>query len=221
MENWVNFAEFDQTHYVDTEYALQGSGSLRVESIRDNTEATIYSPSLETQNNNAASEGRVKTAIRRTSRVYIGMYVRFVDIDNHYFIVGGQFDDLRGLRLYKREDGQTQLINSVEFETFSDRTEIYDEPNWIPFRITWHEDDLNGFRIWVQEDANEDGEWSDVGGDVVDPDPSFGPNESTTGSGIGFGSNSAAVGPDADDDLSSLENGLWFDRTQLYYDTNA
>lgn len=223
MENWETFSEFDKTHYVDTEYAVEGTGSLRVESVHENTEATIYQPSLETANNDAAAEGRIETTVRRTNDVYLGMYVRFVDIENHYFVAGGAFEDPSGghdeLRLYRTEGGETEFINAVEFDTFSDRTQIWEtEPSWIPFRITWFSDEMDGFRIWVQEDANEDGEWNDVGGTLVDASPAFGPNETTTGSGVGFGGNTLE-----DPDTYGLfsEDGLWYDQTNLYYNTNA
>lgn len=227
MERWENFAEFDQTHYVDTEYARQGSGSLRIPSVHKTTEATIYRPSLNTETNTAASEGRVKTMIRRTKGIYIGMYLRFVDLENHYFIAGGNFQDYRNnsslekleLRLFKTEDGKSEVVNAVDFETFSDRTNVAsNDPSWVPFRITWFSDGLDGFRIWVQEDANEDGEWDDVGGTLVDPDPSFSPSTASTGGGIGFGGNVAAG--ETRYDLES-EFGLWYDQTNIYYDTNA
>ena len=223
MENWETFTEFDKTHYVDTEYAVEGTGSLRVESVDGNTEATIYQPSLETANNDAATEGRIETTVRRTEDVYLGIYVRFVDIENHYFVAGGSFEDPDGvhneLRLYRTEGGETEFINAVEFDTFSDRTDIGDfEPRWIPFRITWFSDAMDRFRIWVQEDAKEDGEWDDVGGTLVDSSPAFGPNETTTGSGVGFGGNTLE-NPYTYGLYS--EDGLWYDQTNLYYDTNA
>lgn len=224
MENWETFATFDQTHFVDTEFALEGTGSLRVESLATDDgvrEATIFEPSLESENNAAASEGRIKTTVRRTQEMYLGLFLRFVDIDNHYFIVGGYLlhpDTSRGyeplLMLYRTESGDTELINSVEFDTFSDRTGVQDiEPSWVPLRITWFSDELDGFRVWIQEDANGDGQWEDMGGTLVDPDPLFGPTETPTGSGIGFGGTDVI-------EFFIGDSGVWYDQTELYYETN-
>lgn len=222
MEDWDNFAEFEETHYVDNEYAREGHGALRVEDL-NYTEATIYEPSIDAET--ASSEGRIKTWIRKTEAQYIGLYLRFVDVDNHYWVGGGRWwqdvanGGFRGseLRLYRTQNGETELINSVEFETFSDGDGVRSSPSWVPFRVTWFIDDMGGFRVWVQEDAIEAEEWHDVGGTLVDPDPILGPGSSTIGSGIGFGGNTT-INDVVEGNSRSHEDGLWYDQTEIYYD---
>jgi hypothetical protein len=155
------------------------------------------------------------------------MYLRFIDLQNHYAVIGGDFKrenqqtgETRELRLFRTVDGETELVSQVQFYTFSDGTNIRDPGDkWIPFRVTWFTDEMNGYRVWVQEDANDDGGWEDVGGTLVDPNPRLGPDDTTTGSGIGFGGLNADV-YSANLALPDSRNGLWFDDTELYYETS-
>lgn len=223
LEDWNNIAKFDEEHYVDTEHSVdEGGASLRIESLTK-TEATIYQPSLNATS--ASSEGRIETSIRRTGNdvatydeqlSYMALVLRYSDIDNYYCVTGnGRFPN--GLVMYRTIDGETESINSVDFTSnsrFSDGTQVKGDSSWIPFRITWFVDGMGGFRIRIEEEADGDGSWEEVGGALVDPDPVLGPDDTETGSGVGFG------GVDAGQGTGKQTAGVWYDQTKIYYETN-
>lgn len=147
----------------------------------------------------------------------MAIVLRYSDINNYYCVVGsgvdGEANEPSGLTLYRRKDGNTEIINSVKVNRFSDGTYVDDgTPSWIPFRITWFVDEMDAFRIRIQEDADNNGGWEKTGGALVDPDPVLGPDDTKTGSGIGFGT--VANVDDRND------KGIWIDQTKIYYGQN-
>jgi hypothetical protein len=219
LQDWQNFTEFEQEHFVDTEFSYNGPASLRIKELDKQTEASVYKPSMSTEA--ASSQARATTWIRRTRYAFLGMYLRFEDLGNNYFVIGGWFNgDKKAVRLYRTESGNTELVHSIDgIESFSDGTAVIADPSWIPFRVTWFTDDMNGFRVWIQEDADGDGEWDDVGGTLVDPDPILGPKSSTTGSGIGFGSiNRDRMIDGIRRARGEQAAGVWYDQTKLFYE---
>jgi hypothetical protein len=134
--------------------------------------------------------------------------LRFVDEEDDYVLaVGFGRNGHCEVALTRVVDGNRTRVETQSFSRnlWNDESVFDIRGSWLPVRVVWQTVD-RAFRVRVFEDANEDGEWTELGGEVLDSDAKFGPGQGENGGGVGFGGSTPWDGADS----------LWYDETDSY-----
>jgi hypothetical protein len=184
-EDWNHEEKAASKHSLDASRSTAGDSSLFMDSGAKSYE--VLSQSM----NDSPTEGKVETMVYDGDGRFTSIVFRWQgSYDNTYYTVLG---DVR-----KRINGATTAVGNFGFDsttTLSNGSNARGQ--WFPYRVQMWIDAAGDLRFRAEEDADEDGTWTQLGNDVVDTSASFG-----GGGGIGVGSNAY---------------DMFVDETEVYY----
>jgi len=202
--DWNQYGAADSNHRLSTKEMYDGVSSLRT----DNSNVDSFEI-LGISESDAPSEARIELQARAGNTSCLYGFYRFQDTSNFYmagfYYDGSYADAVFGVR---KVVGGTKLIveedrfsdGDLSSVTLSDGSDPIDR--FVPYRIDSWIDSSGDLRFRLSEEADGDGNWSQLGNDVVDTKPDLG-----SGGGVGIGS----YNTDASGEV------LYWDNTEVYY----
>ena len=201
--DWNQYENAASNHELSTEQTHEGSSSLKT------NDASKYSQEiLAVSEDDSPEESQIVTEVYPDGETAFYTIHRYQDTANYYmlgFYYGGR-DAAVGLR--KVVGGKESVVQeyslsggNVGGQKLSDGS--YARDRFAPYRATLWVDSGGDLRGRIEEDADRDGYWTQLGDDMVDTTPDF-----TDGGGVGLGSYNAHT---------YEGNVCYWDETKVYY----
>lgn len=216
--DWRQVNGAAENHFLDDNVASEGKTSLKVKSR--STTPEIYEQSI----SDAPLGGRILLDARRSSEQGFTTYWRFQDVGSFYTVsLTNRHENHSHPRIILGYDGG-RIDEEVIDPVFSDseRSDVNDgelkegefwhqRNDFIPYRVDFWVGDGDDVRAAVYEDADRDGDWTQLSSELVHEDPRY-----TEGGGIGVG---GVPGNQAQETQYTNQGNYtyWIDDTEIYY----
>jgi len=207
-DDWSHELDAETNHQLDDTRVYAGSTSLQALNNGTNSAEVLQSSLVDSPN-----EGRVESYSNPDASYHVlTFFARFQDSSNFYFLTAYADGSLYAEGYFAKVVGGA--VDQIELQQFfggstrwsgqlSDGGGVQDE--WNPFRVDFWEDDAGDFRARLEEDADGDDSWTQIGSDFIDGSPDFG-----GGGGLGVGSMEYAP-------YGNTTSDTWYDETEIYY----
>jgi hypothetical protein len=179
--DWNQYGAADSNHSISTAKVHSGDTALEMTNSADTAEILAVSE------NDAPAQARIETWAAGNSNGLVNGIFRRQDANNYYH-VGAYYSldaDAGVVGLTKVVDGNFSVVDEVtETSYYQDWTSSSGagDQSYNLFRIDLWEDSAGDVRGRIEEDSDQDGSWTQLGGDVVDTSPDL-----PGGGGVGVG----------------------------------
>lgn len=204
--------ETEESIAVNDTNVFAGNTALQVDASP--TGAHVWQPSLADAPTEARVVSYIYPARGATNEILFEFFFRYQDLNN-YYVVSVYTDNDRDARISLGTEiaGVPAVRATAEINTLAwSSTTLSDGENplgnWNKWRVTlWVDAQNDDIRARIEEDADEDGTWSQIGPDLVDQTVRL----SGGGVGLGVSPNGAKTNIAFDDYLT------WYDETEVRY----